>query len=233
MGRSLDISKSGTVARDDVLAQHDTATRARPLGGARKRVLDIVACGSMIVLLAPLMAIAACVILITQGRPILIGHTRLGHGRKPFRCLKFRSMVVNGDEVLSAHLSADPRARDEWERTRKLKNDPRITALGGFMRRTSIDELPQLFNILRGDMSLVGPRPIVEAEAEKYGVAIADYAATRPGLTGLWQVSGRSNTTYEYRVALDCAYVRNWSVRTDLDIIFRTIPSVLRSDGSY
>lgn len=205
----------------------------RPLGGMLKRVFDITASSLMLLALVPLFIIVAVSIYLTDGRPIFIGHRRLGYGEKLFSCLKFRSMVVDGDRVLADHLSVNPAAREEWESCRKLKVDPRVTPIGRILRRTSLDELPQLLNIIKGDMSVVGPRPIVEAEAEKFGPAIEDYLAARPGLTGLWQVSGRSETTYEYRVQLDSAYVRNWSFRSDVAIIFRTLPCVLKSEGSY
>jgi len=205
----------------------------RPIGGMLKRVFDIIASSLMLLALVPLFIIVAVSIYLTDGRPIFIGHRRVGYGEKLFSCLKFRSMVVDGDRVLADHLSVDLAAREEWESCRKLKVDPRVTPIGRILRRTSLDELPQLMNIIKGDMSVVGPRPIVEAEVEKFGPAIEDYFAARPGLTGLWQVSGRSETTYEYRVQLDSAYVRNWSFRSDIEIIFRTVPCVLKSEGSY
>jgi lipopolysaccharide/colanic/teichoic acid biosynthesis glycosyltransferase len=138
-----------------------------------------------------------------------------------------------GDQILRDHLAANPAAAAEWAATQKLKNDPRVTKVGAFLRRTSIDELPQLWNVFRGDMSLVGPRPIVDDETEKYGQVLALYLRVTPGITGLWQVSGRNNTSYEQRVWLDAHYVRNWSLSLDLYIMVRTISVVLRRDGAY
>jgi len=142
-------------------------------------------------------------------------------------------MVVGSEAVLAELLERDPNARSEWEASRKLSRDPRITALGNFLRKTSLDELPQLFNVLAGDMSLVGPRPVVPDELTRYGDRVAYYLAVRPGLTGLWQVSGRNNCTYDERVALDSDYVERWGLGSDLLILFRTIPAVLKQHGSY
>jgi len=157
---------------------------------------------------------------------------RLGRDGRSFGCLKFRSMVTDGEAVLAAHLAADPRARAEWAATHKLSNDPRITAIGQVLRKTSLDELPQLWNVLRGEMSLVGPRPIVPAEVARYGRAFQTCFAVPPGVTGLWQVSGRSDTSYAERVALDLDYASRWSLRRDIAIMLRTIPAVLAQRGS-
>ncbi|HFM4314209.1 TPA: sugar transferase, partial [Escherichia coli] len=154
-------------------------------------------------------------------------------GGKIFKCLKFRSMVTNSKEVLEDLLSKDIQAKQEWEATFKLKNDPRITKIGHFLRRTSLDELPQLFNVLKGEMSLVGPRPIITAELEKYNDEVAYYLLSKPGMTGLWQVSGRSDVDYETRVYLDTWYVKNWSMWNDIAILFKTIGVVLKKDGAY
>ena len=142
-------------------------------------------------------------------------------------------MVPNGDEVLLRHLSENPAAALEWRLTHKLQSDPRVTKLGAFLRRTSLDELPQLLNVLQGDMSLVGPRPITEAESSRYGAYLGHYANVPPGLTGMWQVSGRSETSYEERVELDTYYVRNWSVWLDLYLLFRTFSVVVNKQGAY
>ncbi|HCN8764897.1 TPA: sugar transferase, partial [Escherichia coli] len=158
---------------------------------------------------------------------------RIGKGGKIFKCLKFRSMVTNSKEVLEDLLSKDIQAKQEWEATFKLKNDPRITKIGHFLRRTSLDELPQLFNVLKGEMSLVGPRPIITAELEKYNDEVAYYLLSKPGMTGLWQVSGRSDVDYETRVYLDTWYVKNWSMWNDIAILFKTIGVVLKKDGAY
>ncbi|HCD8637114.1 TPA: sugar transferase, partial [Escherichia coli] len=168
-----------------------------------------------------------------DGGPAIYSHERIGKGGKIFKCLKFRSMVTNSKEVLEDLLSKDIQAKQEWEATFKLKNDPRITKIGHFLRRTSLDELPQLFNVLKGEMSLVGPRPIITAELEKYNDEVAYYLLSKPGMTGLWQVSGRSDVDYETRVYLDTWYVKNWSMWNDIAILFKTIGVVLKKDGAY
>jgi exopolysaccharide production protein ExoY len=165
--------------------------------------------------------------------PVFYGHRRIGHNGKTFRCLKFRTMVVDGDRVLKAYLQANPRAMDEWRTTRKLQDDPRVTLVGAVLRKLSLDELPQLINIIRGEMSVVGPRPVVEDELELYENAAIYYLQSRPGLTGLWQVSGRNDVSYASRVAFDTHYVKNWSLSSDVVIIAKTIPAVCLSRGSY
>ena len=156
----------------------------------------------------------------------------MGAGGRPFYCLKFRTMVVDADRVLDEALARDPALAAEWAASRKLVDDPRVTRIGRFLRKTSLDELPQLINVLRLEMSLVGPRPIVESEVPLYGEAIAQYHATRPGITGLWQVSGRSNTSYARRVQLDVWYVNNWTVWNDIAVLLKTIPAVLGRRGA-
>ncbi|WP_378942527.1 sugar transferase [Mesorhizobium sp. ANAO-SY3R2] len=168
----------------------------------------------------------------TIGGPAVYSHIRVGFHGKPFNCCKFRTMVANSDEVLRELLARDPEAARQWAENRKLKNDPRITFLGMILRKSSLDELPQLFNVLRGEMSCVGPRPIVADELSRYGGFVVDYLAAKPGITGLWQVTGRSSTDYMSRVALDSHYVRNWSLRADLVILFRTIFAVMRFDDA-
>ncbi len=205
----------------------------RPLGGAIKRVFDIVAaCGAAIVLFPVLLAIAI-VVKIQDGGPVLYGQRRVGFNGKPFYCLKFRSMCVDAEVRLEEYLAANPQAAIEWRASRKLKNDPRVTFFGAILRKTSMDELPQLVNILRGEMSMVGPRPIVSDEIGNYGRTLRHYYACRPGLTGLWQVSGRNDTTYGQRVALDRAYVARWSLGVDCLILARTIPAIFRRRGAY
>jgi len=175
----------------------------------------------------------AGLILVLEGGPVVIRHQRIGRGGAKFGCLKFRSMVTNGDEVLRNHLNSNKTALEEWTATRKLEDDPRVTKLGRILRKTSLDELPQLFNIFVGEMSFVGPRPIVEEEIDKYGTAFGDYARARPGLTGRWQVSGRNLTTYPDRVQLDRDYIENWSFGRDLSIILMTVPAVIKARGVY
>lgn len=197
-----------------------------------KRSFDIATAAAILVMFLPLLALI-CLVLLTQGRPLLIRHRRIGRGGKTFRCLKFRTMVVDAEAVLQRHLARNPAAREEWNISHKLKDDPRVTALGRVLRKSSLDELPQLINVLRGEMSLVGPRPIVLAEVIHYGNHIERYHEVRPGLTGAWQVSGRSDVSYDQRVALDCAYVAGRSFGRDLGILVMTIPAVLKSKGSY
>ena len=198
-----------------------------------KRTFDVssVICASLLML--PLILASIAIMLLLQGRPVFIRHQRIGRNGIPFLCLKFRTMVTDADAVLRRHLIASPSAFEEWQNTFKLKNDPRVTWLGRFLRKSSLDEIPQLWNILKGEMSVVGPRPIVEAEKTRYGMYIEHYCRVRPGLTGLWQVKGRSDTDYNTRVQLDVEYVGSISLLRDLKIVAMTIPAVLMSKGSY
>lgn len=163
-----------------------------------------------------------------MGKSPIYKHRRVGHKGLPFACYKFCSMIEVTDEWFSAYLATHPEAEAEWKMNRKLKHDPRITRLGRLLRESSVDELPQLFNVLKGDMSFVGPRPIVFAELELYGSVALDYISLRPGLTGLWQISGRSILTYAERVSLDQRYMRTRSILVDLLILIKTIPAVTR-----
>ncbi len=198
-----------------------------------KRLLDLLFCLAGSVVVAPLCALIALAIKLDSRGPALYCQRRIGYGNKVFTAWKFRSMVTNADAALEQYLEENPELRDEWERDHKLKNDPRVTAVGRFLRKTSLDELPQLWNVLTGDMSLVGPRPIVDKEVSRYGRSFDLYTRVKGGLTGLWQVSGRNDTSYEERVQLDVYYVRNWSVWLDLCILFRTIAVVLLRKGAY
>lgn len=216
----------------------------RSLDAARQRILstagdlpgaaplDSLAATFALILLSPVLAIVGLAIWLTDGRPFVYAHRRVGlHGRE-FDCLKFRTMASDGDRILAEHLRANPQAALEWEATRKLADDPRVTPLGRFLRAASLDELPQLVNVLRGEMVVVGPRPIVRAEAKKYGRHFGAYCSVRPGLTGLWQVSGRSDLSYAERVALDVRFVRERSAKLYAYILWRTIPAVLGRVGS-
>jgi exopolysaccharide production protein ExoY len=203
------------------------------VGGTSKRSVDVLLAVVALLLLVPLFLAVAAMIKLSGGGPVLYSHRRVGCNGKTFGCLKFRTMVEDSDTVLKRYLAANPAAAAEWQSTRKLKHDPRVTPLGAVLRKTSVDELPQLINVLRGEMSLVGPRPISAEEIAAYGAKINDYFAARPGLTGVWQVSGRNNVAYEHRVALDSDYVQNWSLGRDVVIIARTIPAVLKADGCY
>jgi len=204
----------------------------RPSGMFLKNAMDRSAAAFALFILSPLFLILYLLIG-RDGGPVFYGQIRIGRDGKPFKCWKFRSMVIDADKKLRALLAADPAAKAEWEATFKLKNDPRITRTGQFLRKTSLDELPQLYNVLRGEMSLVGPRPIVRAERAFYGDKLAHYLALRPGITGLWQVSGRSDTSYEQRVALDCHYVENWSLLSDIVILFKTVNVLVLRKGAY
>jgi exopolysaccharide production protein ExoY len=186
----------------------------------------------LLLALSPLMAVVTFLIWRRDGAPVLFGHYRVGHGGKLFRCMKFRSMLRNSEQLLADHLRDNPQARAEWARDQKLENDPRITPVGHFLRRSSLDELPQLLNVLRGEMSLVGPRPITVAELTRYGRVRWHYLSVRPGITGLWQVSGRNNTSYDERVALDRRYVEQRSLGLDLSILFRTVRVVVLREGA-
>lgn len=197
-----------------------------------KRTMDIIFSIFIIVLLSPLLIILYFLIK-KDGGPAIYGHTRIGRDRKPFSCLKFRSMVINSQEVLDELLRTDANARAEWEKDFKLKNDPRITRIGHFIRKTSLDELPQLWNVLKGEMSLVGPRPIVQDELERYKDDVEYYLMAKPGMTGLWQVSGRNDVDYSTRVYFDAWYVKNWSLWNDIAVLFKTINVVLKRDGAY
>jgi lipopolysaccharide/colanic/teichoic acid biosynthesis glycosyltransferase len=198
-----------------------------------KRAVDL----GLVALLSPLICISIAIIgtlvAATSQGPILYTQERLGRHGRPFKIFKFRTMKANAEQVLAEYLLADPRACLEWFETHKLREDPRVTVCGRFLRRTSLDELPQLINVLRGEMSLVGPRPIVWAEREKYGERFCFYSAALPGVTGLWQVSGRCDVTYSTRVALDEDYVRHWSLKRDFLILMRTPGAVWRRHGAY
>lgn len=202
-------------------------------GGILKRAVDIALATIGIAILWPLMLMVALAIRYTDPGPAIFGHERIGLNGRRFKCLKFRSMIINSEVALRELLERDQAAAAEWAASQKLKNDPRITRLGRILRETSLDELPQLWNVLRGDMSIVGPRPIVSAEVRRYGNHFTDYAATKPGITGLWQVTGRSDCTYEERVSLDVDYVQNWSILRDFWIIARTVIVVFGRKGSY
>jgi len=200
---------------------------------AAKRAMDLAIAGVLLALLAlPMLIIAA--IARADGGPALFAHTRIGRAGRKFGCLKFRSMVVDAERRLAELLERDADAAAEWEATRKLKNDPRVTRIGKFLRATSLDELPQLINVLKGEMSLVGPRPVTATElAANYGAAAEHYQLVRPGITGPWQVSGRSETSYDRRVALDVAYATQPSLVTDIRLLLATPAAVLLRRGAY
>jgi lipopolysaccharide/colanic/teichoic acid biosynthesis glycosyltransferase len=197
-----------------------------------KRILDVVVASIALIFVLPLLVVVGILIRLQDGGQAVYSQRRYGKNGRTFKCYKLRSMVANADQRLIEILAENPEARAEWEETQKLTHDPRITPLGRFIRKTSIDELPQLFNILKGEMSIVGPRPIVENEITKYGEYYRDYCSVRPGLTGLWQVEGRSDTTYEQRVQLDVKYASTRNFKGDIMIMLRTVPAVLLSRGA-
>ncbi len=208
-----------------------------PSGYFRYRVIKR-CCDVLLVLISmpltlPVFAIVGALVVMSSRGPVFYSHRRIRRGGAFFSMWKFRTMCVNSTEVLEQYLAKHPEARAEWNRTHKLRVDPRITPIGSFLRRSSLDELPQLWNVLMGQMSLVGPRPIVAAEVEKYGDCFSCYCRVKPGLTGLWQVSGRSSVSYEERVALDCRYVGQWSLLGDFKILSRTFASVVNQDGAF
>lgn len=210
-----------------------TTPAAADVKAVVRRCADLVIALVAIAVLAPLLITTALVVWLQDGGPAFFGHRRIGEGGKTFRCWKFRSMVVNSQERLAEYLAANPEAAVEWAQNHKLKDDPRITSFGRFLRKSSVDELPQLFNVLVGEMSIVGPRPIVEAECAKYGRYIVEYYSVRPGITGLWQVCGRNDVSYRRRVAIDVTYVRERSLLLDFKILLMTVPAILTSKGTY
>lgn len=224
------------VAAQDLGGMLGLQVRQRLLDPGRlaiKRTVEVLLIALFSPIIILLMSVIALIVKLDSRGPMFFGHTRIGMGGRKFKAWKFRSMVHNADATLEAYLKAHPELRQEWERTQKLKNDPRMTRFGRVLRLTSLDELPQLWNVIVGEMSLVGPRPIIESEIPRYGQNIKMYKRVRPGLTGLWQVSGRNNMTYFERIRLDVYYVRNWSVWLDLHILAKTIRPVLFGDGAY
>ena len=197
------------------------------------RMMDVTLAILALVFLLPLLFVIALAIYLQDGGPILFSHRRIGFHGRPFYCLKFRSMALNAETRLAELLANDPVARMEWAKSFKLKDDPRVTKLGLFLRRSSLDELPQLINVLRGEMSLVGPRPIVEKEIVRYGHRFQHYCAVKPGITGIWQISGRNDVDYRSRVAMDCLFAKSKCPRLYLWIVVATIPAVLSRRGSY
>ena len=197
-----------------------------------KRLFDILSAAALLVLISPLMFLIAAALKL-EGGSVFFSHQRIGKNGRKFNCYKFRSMVPHAEQLLQNLLQQHPELKAQWEKEHKLKDDPRISKLGDFLRRNSLDELPQLFNVLKSEMSLVGPRPIVQEELQKYGLEKSYYLMVRPGMTGLWQVSGRNDVDYETRVYLDAWYVKNWSLWYDLAILFKTVKVVFWRNGAY
>jgi len=202
------------------------------INSAAKRTLDIAGSLAIGLVFSPLILMIALRMRM-EGGPVVFRHRRIGRGGKPFDCLKFRTMVPNAEQILHDLLDKNPEAKAEWLRDHKLKDDPRVTRMGRFLRKTSLDELPQLWNVLRGEMSLVGPRPIVKEEMLRYGRYLRAYMAAKPGVTGLWQVSGRNDTDYRRRVVMDTLYVRKRTILMDLKILARTVRVVVWGHGAY
>jgi len=217
--------------RDGTALLHARSERAGP-GLEAKRLFDVAFSLLALAFLSPLLLLIAGLLLWREGGPALFAHERVGRGGRRFRCLKFRTMVPDAEQRLAEILATDPVARAEWEATRKLTDDPRISCLGDILRRTSLDELPQFINVLRGDMSVVGPRPIVTEELPLYREHVGDYLSVRPGVTGLWQVSGRSDTTFDERVEYDARYVRERSLAGDMAIVLRTVGVLVSQKGA-
>jgi lipopolysaccharide/colanic/teichoic acid biosynthesis glycosyltransferase len=198
-----------------------------------KRALDVILASLLLVFTLPAALVIALAVVLESRGPLIFKHTRIGNGGRRFRLLKFRSMVTDADAVLARHLEAHPDQRAEWLARHKLKDDPRVTRIGRVLRRFALDELPQLINVLRGEMSMVGPRPIVEEEIPKYGSVFPLYCRVYPGLTGLWQVSNRKQASYRQRIDLDLMYIRNRTLRMDLLILLKTVGVVLFGRASY
>ena len=198
-----------------------------------KSVFDRLAAFAALVLIAPVMGVIAILILMRRDGPVFFSHARVGRGGRLFRCHKFRTMIPNGASLFDHILAIDPIASEDWMVHRKVYRDPRVSRFGAFLRSSSLDELPQLWNVLCGDMSMVGPRPITEEELSQYGDNARDYLSVRPGITGAWQISGRSDCSYAERVALDVDYVRNLSFARDMTILLRTFDVVLRRHGAH
>ncbi|MGK2960223.1 MAG: undecaprenyl-phosphate galactose phosphotransferase WbaP [Candidatus Malihini olakiniferum] len=216
----------------EVIILHMNNNLAKCTSRFFKRAFDIFGSLGILFIISPALLLLNYLVS-KDGRPAIYGHERVGRGGKKFKCLKFRSMVTNSQEVLENLLLTNPQAKIEWEKDFKLKDDPRITHIGKFIRKRSLDELPQLFNVLKGEMSLVGPRPIVEEELERYAGEVDYYLMVKPGMTGLWQVSGRNDVDYDTRVYFDSWYVKNWSFWNDIAILFKTVNVVLKKDGAY
>ncbi len=230
--KHMDFSQSVNVLNDaralrDKAVQLDTPSIYRRFG---KRGFDLALCLILLPVLAPLI-FALWVLVQRDGGRGFYAHQRIGQDGNTFKCWKIRTMVTDSAERLEAHLKSCPEAAEEWARDHKLANDPRITRIGGFLRKTSLDELPQLWNVIRGEMSFVGPRPIVLDEMEKYGAYQATYLAMKPGVTGMWQVSGRNDVTYDERVQMDVDYFKSINFRLDVTLILKTVATVVQRTG--
>ncbi len=230
---SFSLSDSTTLDFKEVLGFQICHNLLSPWSMALKRCEDLVISGLFLVCLSPMMVMISLLVRLDSPGGIFYSQDRLGIGGKIIKLLKFRTMYANGDQIFAERLKYDPALRQEWEKYQKIKNDPRVTRVGAFLRKFSLDELPQIWNILKGEMSLVGPRPIMISQKEMYGPGYHDYCQIKPGITGLWQVSGRNHTTFARRAELDMEYIQRWSLWLDIYIIFQTIKEVLARDGAY
>ena len=222
------------LVREEPLVQDMAApvlASADPAAAALQRVVDVTLASICILLLAPIMLVAAMLVMLSGPGPVFYSHPRFGRDGRIFGCLKFRTMRRDADQLLEELLASSPAINEQWQKERKLLHDPRTTGIGRFLRKYSVDELPQLFNVLKGDMSIVGPRPLPTDQAHYYGQFFPVYCSMKPGITGLWQVSGRNDVYYFRRVELDCVYARTRTLACDLGIILRTVPVVLRGTG--
>lgn len=219
-------------ARPHRTSEKALLARAKRANGLSKRLLDVAGATLALALLAPVIAAVAIAVAASGPGPIVYRHRRVGRYGQPFACLKFRTMTAQEPSVFAAYLDAQPDAAEEWAFRQKLRDDPRVTKIGAFLRRWSLDELPQLVNVLVGQMSLIGPRPITRAELDRYGADRKYYLLVRPGMTGLWQVSGRSRLGFSQRVALDRRYLEGWTLRTDIAVLLRTGRALVRGDGA-
>lgn len=233
MGISITGGQLNYLSNDQILAYSTSNNLANPLNVVTKRVFDTLVGGIIFIMLLPILLIIALVIKLDSPGPVGFSHRRVGKSGQSFPCYKFRTMIINAQEMLDNILESDPALKEEWEKDFKLKNDPRVTRVGRFLRKTSLDELPQIFNVIKGEMSLVGPRPIVWDEVPKFGEEAANYFMVLPGMTGLWGVSGRSDIEYDERVQMETWYVKNWSLWLDISLLFRTVGVVLGRKGSY
>jgi exopolysaccharide production protein ExoY len=229
---AYDWSRMNAAAVDRCFVDRTVNVDIAPAQQFSKRIFDLVFGIMLVVGLSPALLLIGCLAK-RDGGPAIFGHRRIGADGRAFICWKFRTMVTNADQVLRDVLATDPAARAEWEADFKLRRDPRITPIGRFLRSTSLDELPQLFNVLKGEMSLVGPRPIVADEIRRYGAAFHDYTRCRPGITGMWQVSGRNDVDYGGRVRLDKQYACGWSLATDIKVLWKTVFVVVQRRGAY
>ena len=230
--RSQSKGSSGGGGRDHVVTDPAIVAAAMRANSLVKRLFDVVVALGGLVVASPILLTVALLIWLNDRGPVLYGHRRVGRQGRPFPCWKFRSMVLDGDAVLAEHFKRFPAAERQWRETQKLTNDPRVTRVGAIIRKLSIDELPQLWNVLMGEMSIVGPRPITRAELDRYAKERRYYLLVRPGITGLWQVSGRSSTTYDRRIELDRLYLVHWSYQQDMMILWKTVPAVLKSENT-